>query len=304
MAAAIVVIVLAGQKERTAENDYPPQGQFLTIDGLRIHAHVEGTGPDLVLIHGASGSTRDMSFSLMGQLTDRYRVIALDRPGLGWSDRLPKGQDGLKEQALILRKAAAQLGADSPIVLGQSYGGGVALAWALDAPESVSGLVLVAAVSQPWSTGLPRFYKVTSSRLGQIFIVPLMTAFVSEDRVNSALIEIFAPQAVPEGYGDYIGAGLTLRRKTLIANADQRARLKADIIAQYERYPAIKLPVEILHGTTDTTVSFDIHAVPLSQQIEGAVLTALPGQGHMPQHTAQPDILRAIDRVSERAGLR
>ena len=47
----------------------------------------------------------------------------------------------------LLQAAAAQLGADKPLVMGQSFGGAVALAWALDHPDHISGLILVSAHS-------------------------------------------------------------------------------------------------------------------------------------------------------------
>ena len=128
LVAVIWVDARASKREALAAELYPPLGQFLTVNGLQIHAHVLGSGPDLVLIHGASGNTRDFSFGMMEQLSTRYRVIAFDRPGLGWSERLPKGQDGLLEQAEVLQQAALALGAEKPLVLGQSYGGAVALA--------------------------------------------------------------------------------------------------------------------------------------------------------------------------------
>lgn len=76
-----------------AETSYPPTGQLLTVEGHTVHAHVEGHGPDLILIHGASGSTRDFTFSFVERMKGRYRVIAFDRPGLGWSDDI--GPDGV-----------------------------------------------------------------------------------------------------------------------------------------------------------------------------------------------------------------
>jgi hypothetical protein len=76
----------AAAREAAAEARYPPTGQLLTVGGRTVHAQVSGQGPDLVLIHGASGNIRDFTFDLVARLDDRYRVIAFDRPGLGWSD--------------------------------------------------------------------------------------------------------------------------------------------------------------------------------------------------------------------------
>jgi hypothetical protein len=87
----------ASAREVAAEAAFPPTGAFVTVNGLRLHYEIAGTGPDLVMIHGASGSLRDLTFSLRDRLTDRYRVIVVDRPGLGHSDPLP--ETSLRAQA-------------------------------------------------------------------------------------------------------------------------------------------------------------------------------------------------------------
>jgi len=302
--AGVFVSDRAAKREAAAEAAYPPTGQILNVDGIKVHADVQGSGPDLVLIHGSSGNTRDFTFSLVDKLKDDYRVIVIDRPGLGWTDRMNKRPESITDQARLLQAAAAQLGATRPIVLGQSYGGAVALAWAVNHPDNLAALVLVAAGSQRWQGGLSGYYKLTSSKIGQKLAVPFFTAFVGRARVEAALDEIFAPQTTPPGYGDYIGVGLTLRRASIAANADQRASLKAEITAQQPQYVNIGVPTEMIHGDADTTVPLEIHAKPLARQIKGANLVTLPGIGHMPHHVAQADVRAAIDRAATRAGLR
>lgn len=299
-----IVSFRASRHEERAEATYPPEGQFIDMGGVQVHAVIMGEGPDLVLLHGASGSTRDMTFSLAPRLAERYRVIVFDRPGLGYTDRINETGASIVQQADLLARAAAELGAKKPIVMGQSYGGAVALAWAVHNPGNISALVPVAAPSMPWNTPLDPFYKITSSRLGSRFAVPLITAFVPDSRIDQTLNSIFAPQAVPEGYGDYVGAGLTLRRKTLRANADQRASILAEITALEPHYAQINVPTELVHGTADTTVGLSIHSEKLVKRIEGATLTRLEGIGHMPHHVAQDAIVDAIDRAAARAGLR
>lgn len=304
VAAVLLVNWRAARHEARAEAAFPPEGQILDVDGTAIHVVVMGSGPDVVLIHGASGNTRDMTFSLAPRLAARYRVIVFDRPGLGYSDTLtPKGGT-IAQQAEVLARAARMLGAERPIVMGQSYGGAVALAWALNRPDALSALVPLAAASHPWDTPLDPLYRVTSNPIGQAVVVPLITAFVPDSTVKSAVEGVFAPQSAPEGYADHVGAGLTLRRRTMRANALQRAHLLDQIKAQYGQYGTITVPTEILHGTADTTVSLTIHSEPLAQAIPGAVLTRLDGIGHMPQHVAEDAVVAAIERAAARAGLR
>ncbi|WP_254449067.1 alpha/beta fold hydrolase [Thalassococcus sp. S3] len=292
------------QQEARAERLYPPEGQLLDVDGVQVHAVVMGDGPDLVLIHGSSGNTRDMTFSLAPKLAERYRVIVFDRPGLGYTDRLNGDGASIFEQAELMAKAAAQLGAERPIVMGQSYGGSVALAWAVTQPDHIAALVPLAAPSNPWTTPLDPYYQVLTSWWGNLFVVPLLTAFVSDARVEETLEGIFAPQSAPDGYAEAVGAGLTLRRKSLRANAAQRANLLDEIKALQPRYGEINVPTEIVHGTDDTTVGLPIHSEKLVHQIDGAVLTRLAGIGHMPHHVDQDDVIAAIDRAARRANLR
>ena len=290
--------------EALAEISYPPEGQFINVDGVQVHAVVMGEGPDVVLIHGSSGNTRDMTFSLAPRLAKNYRVIVFDRPGLGYSDPINETGATLVQQAEVLEKAALQLGASQPIVVGHSYGGSVALTWAVKYPDNISAMVLVAAASNPWTTPLDTYYKIISSRIGSALAVPLITAFATNSHVDDAMTDIFAPNQATEGYGENVGAALTLRRDSTRANALQRANLLDEIIALEPQYGEISVPTEIIHGTDDDTVDFDLHAVQLSGQISGAVLTRLEGVGHMPHHVAEDDVIAAIDRAATRAGLR
>jgi pimeloyl-ACP methyl ester carboxylesterase len=302
LAFTAVTLWKAARHERQAEATWPPEGDFLTIDGHRVHYVVVGEGPDLVLVHGASGNTRDFTHALAGRLATRYRVIVLDRPGLGYTDRIDPEGASLEAQADLLARAAAELGAERPIVFGHSYGGAVSLAWALYRPNQISALVLSAAASNPWDTGLGTYYTVLSHPLGQRFLIPLLTAWVPDRVVDQQIDAVFVPQTAPEGYHDHIGAGLTLRRVSMRANALHRRNLLRDIEVQAPRYGEIATPVEILHGDADLTVPVAVHSEPLSRQIPDATLTVLPGVGHMLHHAAPDEVERAIDRAANRAG--
>ncbi|WP_158963809.1 alpha/beta fold hydrolase [Chachezhania sediminis] len=297
------VLWRAGEREARAEAAFPPQGQLIEVDGNTIHALVMGEGPDVVLIHGSGGNLRDMTFRLAPALADRYRVIVLDRPGFGYSPRMP-GRESIADQANILSQAAQALEADKPVVLGHSYGGAVALAWAVRHPDRLSALVPVASPSQTWDEPLDPLYQVTSSGIGQVVAVPLLTAFVPDTTVADALLSIFAPEEPPEEYAAHVGPGLTLRRASMAANGVQRATLRDEIAALVPRYGQIAVPTEIVHGTADTTVGLERHAVPLARAVDGANLTPVQGAGHMPHHTATDRIAAAVDRAARRADLR
>jgi pimeloyl-ACP methyl ester carboxylesterase len=288
---AVVTLWRATMRERATEADYPPEGHFVTIDGVKLHCVEAGSGPDLVLIHGASGSLRDLTFGFLPDLARRYRVVAFDRPGLGWSE---DGQGA---------ETSERLGLTRPIVFGHSYGGAVALAWAVDAPDSLAALVLASPVSHPWEGGVDRLYHVTGHRFVGPAAVTAISAFVPETYVTAQTEAVFLPQSAPSGYSEHFGPMMSARGSALSANARQRLVLKDKVTAQSARYGAIAVPVEILHGTVDRIVFARIHSERLVRDVPGAVLTLLPGVGHMPHHVARADVAAAIDRAATRAGL-
>ena len=309
----LVVLVQwrATTREAAADAAYPPIGELIDIDGVTVHARVQGGGPDLVLIHGASGNMRDFTFDMVDQLTDRYRVILFDRPGLGWTDNLPQHAGAWNataatphEQATLLQKAADRLGVSNPIVLGHSYGGAVALAWGLLRPDETAALVLASGVSEPWEGDLGWQYKLTGSAFGSGIVIPLVTAFLPQGFIRASVNAIFAPQDTPDGYNDHIGTGLALRRTSMRANAQQVNTLLPEIKKMVAQYATLTMPIELVHGTADTIVPLEVHAAIATPQLPNARLTTLPGIGHMPQHVSQPEVVAAIDRAATRAGLR
>ncbi len=295
-------------REQQAEAAYPPEGRLIQVEGQQIHV-VErglprGEGPDLVLIHGSNGSTRDMTFRLAPALEDSYRILIFDRPGLGYSESSGNEGTSIQTQARLLQRASQQLGAARPIVLGQSYGGAVALAWATGHPDHIAALVSVSGVSHPWQSDLPLFYRLTSSDLGAALLVPLLTALVPQSYVRASLEEVYAPQPVPDGYAEHFGLTMSLRRSSLRANARQRANLLAEVQALQNLYPSLALPIEILHGEADTTVGISIHSERLAEQTSTAHLTRLDNAGHMPHQTHTKAVVAAIHRAALRANLR
>ncbi|MGR3466427.1 MAG: alpha/beta fold hydrolase [Shimia sp.] len=305
----VAVTQTAVRKEAAAERAFPPEGELIEIGGTTVHYVQRGSGPDIVLIHGAGGNTRDWTFAFTDRLTDRYRVTVFDRPGLGYTDRMPgyagafeSDAEGPGEQAALLASAAAELGVENPVVVGHSYGGAVALAWALDHPAAA--IVSVAGVANPWPGDLGAYYTVQGSSLGGGLIPPVITALATEERIEETIQGIFRPQSPPEGYADYIGGALSARRESLRANARQVNTLRPHVVEMQPRYPGLDLPVEIVHGAADETVPLNIHSGPLAQAVPGANLVVLDGIGHMPHHTNPEEVEAAIDRAAARAGLR
>ncbi len=234
--------------------------------------------------------------------------MAFDRPGLGWSDPLRPvrvwGTRGAspEEQAAHLAKAARALGIDRPVVVGHSFGGIVAYAWALD--QDPAAMVSLAGVANPWPGGLGATYVVPGSAIGGALAVPPITAWTPDAIVRAAFEGTFAPQQMPRGYADHMGPRMPLRRAAFRENARQVNTLRPQVVAMAARYGAMTLPIEIVHGDADTTVPLGIHSGPLARRLANVHLTVLPGVGHMPHHADPDAVVLAIDRAARRAGLR
>lgn len=100
-----------------AEQAYPPVGEFVEIEGHQVHYVDQGSGPAVILIHGASGNLRDWTFSMTERLATSYRVLAFDRAGHGYSSRPEDGYDPAVQGRLIA-KAARRVGVEKALLVG------------------------------------------------------------------------------------------------------------------------------------------------------------------------------------------
>lgn len=271
--------------------------QTVEVDGVPIRFVRFGRGRPVCLIHGASGNLNDMTFRLGPALADRYEVIAVDRPGLGRSGLPAGGNVSINAQASLLRRAIALIGIDRPLVVGHSFGGSVALAWAVDAPETLSALVLLASPSQGWQGGVG----LTNTLLARPLLGPPLAHaiphLVTAGLADRTLAGVFAPQAPPVGYLGHLDLALLLRPSSLRENARQLLALKQELRPMIPAYPRLPMPIEVVHGDADPTVGLEIHSRPFARQVPHARLTVLPGIGHMLHQIATPQVAARIDAV-------
>lgn len=291
---------LSGCAAWSAQKSAPAIGTIIEVEGERLHVMDIGPRdsekPPLLLIHGASVNLRDMKMALGDTLSTDHRVILIDRPGRGYSTRPDDGWR-LETQARLIKGAADALGIEDPVVVGQSFGGAVALRYALEYQDEMSGLVLLAAVSHEWPGGIAWYNKVSGWPIAGFFlrrlVIPPYASLSAEKNVAAS----FAPDAPPEGYYEKSGLSLLFRPHDFKSNAADISHLKAEIIAQQPRYERLSLPVAIVTGTSDSTVSPDLHSKQLATEIDGASLTLLPDTGHALHHSQTgviTDIIRAM----------
>lgn len=297
--AALALLTQAGV--RLLQQSYPQRGEAVAVAGARLNVVDLGprhsSDPPIVLIHGASSNLEVMRQPLGERLAKRYRVILIDRPGHGWSWRKSEMDSTPEIQARMILEALDKLGIDRFILVVHSWAGALGTRMALDRPERLAGLVMLAPVTHPWRGGVGRYNKwVTTPVIGPLlaYTITLPLGLLLSD---SGARNVFLPQAMPDGFVKDTATLLLIRPREFVANAYDLMTLKQAVIAQAPRYGEIRLPVTILAGDVDKTVSTDIHARAFARAVPQTRLVVLKGVGHMVQQVATDRVIAEIDAM-------
>lgn len=284
---------------REAERDFPATGHFVTAGGIRQHVIERGDGHALVMIHGAYGAAADFEVSLMPQTARRFRSIAIDRPGHGYSEAIDSYTPDA--QARMLHAALETLGVRRPVLLGFSYGGAVALSYALQYPDAVAALVLVSPATHPWRRSEPLPFGIADAPLVGPLLKHTIVAPAGAILKDSAVASTFAPGAVPQSFAG-APVALGLRPDDYAATAREIRALDAFLRQQVPQYPGLRMPVAIVVNDADTSVWSTVHGRPLASVLRDVELVATDGGGH-PLHFSRPaSVLAAIDWAAAKSG--
>ena len=285
---------------------YPQRGKTVDITDAALNVVQlepgDAAGPAILLLHGASSNLEAMRKPLGDLLAQRHRVILIDRPGHGWSVRKRHSDSTPQMQARMIEEALRKLGTGPVIVVVHSLAGALGARIALDYPERVAGLVMLAPVTHPWYGGVG-FYNsaVTTPVIGPLlaYTITLSLGLVLAEKSARA---VFAPQAMPENFVKDTATPLLLRPREFLCNARDLVTLKAAVTEQAPRYGDIKAPVTIISGDVDKTVSTVIHSRLFASAVPNAKLIVLPGIGHMIQNAVPDLVVAEIEAMMERIG--
>ena len=270
--------------------------KFIAIDGARLHLVTKGTGSPVVLIHGNPGSCQDWT-RLYSPLSAQYQAIAFDRPGHGHSDR-PNNRDITVEvQATMLRAALDQLNIDRPVLVGHSWGSALALAYALEFPRDLSGLVLLAPAVYLSDDGVSFISKLPAMPLIGDLVNFLFTPLIAASLVRSDLKKAFAPDLVPPHYLRTVLSEWTRPRKVKWYAVDD-ALLNESLPNLSARYSEIRTPMTIMTGDSDLIVPAKENAHRLHDSLPHSRLQVLPQTGHQIAFTRPEAVVDAIRLVS------
>lgn len=282
-----------------------PRGRFIDAGGLPQHVIDMGAAdaapgaPAVVVLHGAGSNLEDMHLALGEQLAARHRVIFVDRPGLGFSARKAGQGSSPSDQAAVLRQVIDALGLDRVIVVGHSWGGTLALAFALDFPARVAGLVLVAPATHPGLWPMKWLNALLAGPVGWFFARTMAFPF-GVVLIGPGSRAAFLPQPFPKGYVKRSAAMLVLRPPTLMANWADVGCLEAFLERQVARYGTLAAPTIVLTGDRDPVVPPSRHCEKLAAAAPRVKLIVLPGFGHMLHHAAADQVVAAVAEVANR----
>jgi pimeloyl-ACP methyl ester carboxylesterase len=283
--AAVAAFRLAAMNRETGVRDTlaPSTGRLVATSSGAVFLQEKGPagGVPVVLFHGTAAWSELWRRTIDALASAGFRVIALDLPPFGFSDR-PGGYTR-QDQAARVDSVLRQLETGPAIIVGHSFGAGAATELVMRHKERARALVLVDAAlgltAPPSDPPLLLQPKWVREILVSLTITnPLATRILLQTLIEKK------ERALPQ-YVEILQRPTTLRGSTTdIADwlyyfaGDDRAALSAD----RGGYASLKIPSAILWGDKDTVTPVD-QARDLNTLLPQAKLILLPGLGHIPQ---------------------
>ena len=287
---------------RRAERRNPPEGKFITVDGVRLHYIERGTGPVIVLLHGNGTMARDFALSgVLDLLAKEHRVIAFDRPGFGFSER-PRGRIWTADaQATLLHEAFLRLDLRRPVIVGHSWGTLVALALALSHQTDTAGLVLLSGYYFPSVRG-----DIALASLPAVPILGDILRYTISPLLGRLLAPVvyrkmFAPSPLSRHFASEFPLELAVRPSQIRASAAESALMLPEAASLAGHYPELSIPVAIVAGLGDRIVDCDRQAGRLGTELPRSTLRKVPDAGHMIHHIVPEQVAAAILDVARAA---
>jgi len=252
---------------KKAEQDNPPAGQFLDVDGVQLHYVERGSGEPLVLLHGNGSMIQDFESSgLVDVAAKNFRVIIFDRPGFGHSDR-PRN---------VIWTPDAQ---------------------ALNFPDIVRGLVLASGYYYP--TARPDVMALSTPAVPVVgdVLAHTLSPIISRLMWPLMMTKIFGPRPAPAKFEQF-PKEMALRPSQIRASAAESALMIPDAFHFKDKYANLKMPVVIIAGEDDRLIDIDKQSARLHSDVAQSAFHRVPKTGHMIHQTATSEVMAAINEVA------
>ncbi|MBI1745234.1 MAG: alpha/beta hydrolase [Acidobacteria bacterium] len=262
--------------------------RWITVDGVRLHYLDQGEGLPVVLLHGFCASSYTWR-EVIEPLSQRFRVIVPDLKGFGLSEK-PHGDYRLETQAHLIARMLESLNIQAAMLVGNSMGGAIAMALALDHAECVSGLILVDSAAFTISRRL--------HILRRLLAIPILSSVVtfllyySRRGLVRHMLSLcyYDPSKVTDQQRTVYHAPLATQ---LGGRASIWAGLAFDTTRIVRRASEITQPALLVWGETDRIIPME-NARRLSSLLPNARMIVLGQCGHTPQEERPREFLEAI----------
>lgn len=288
---------------RAIEKNHPNIGTLTDIGGYRINAvHLPPPAsadlPPLVFIHGASGNLRDQMHAFAEPLNGRAEMLFVDRPGHGYSERGGPQNAFPSGQADAIAALMDKLAIGPAIIIGHSFGGAIAAAFAVRHPQKTVGLLFLAPATHPWPGGIDWYYRLASTPvIGWLFAHTLVIP-AGLRRLEQGTSGVFSPNLRPVDYVEKTAPALVLRPNVFRNNAEDVANLLKYVKRQSPEYRRISAPTVIITGNRDDVVLAELHSIGLERDINGAQLITVDNLGHKPDYIVTDLAISAMEHLA------
>ena len=281
----VFLLLFTAYTARKVQALLPPKGRFVDVPGGRLHLRDFGQThagrPAIVMIHGLAGQLAHYTYGVAGKLAEHHRVVVVDRPGSGYSTRDPAASASLEAQAASVAALIRTLGLGPAFVVGHSLGGAVALTLALEHPQQVAGLALLAPLTHIREEVPAAFKGLTIESPFLRHVVAWTLAIPATIKSSATTLEqVFGPEAVPKDFATRGGGLLSLRPSAFLSASSDLQALPASLPHIETRYATLRLPVSVLYGKDDRILDWKANGQALVDKVPGAKLTLVDG-GHM-----------------------
>jgi pimeloyl-ACP methyl ester carboxylesterase len=293
----VVAVVVVNNTVAKLPSMPPADGKYISLRGKEIH-YVEqpGQGVPVVLIHGLPGTYKDFD-PVIPELKGMH-VIAIDRPGFGWSKG---GWLPYQDQIDMVHELLAQLKVSPAILVGHSFGGTLALGVARRYPQDVAKLVLAA----PGAGGLrPDTMAQINARYARFSQLPVLepvldvtvNQVIKRVAATSGAAQAFAPEKVDPTFEQLL-LSVSMTPGNLAAYASDELQLDDTMGWVDESVPQIRVPSVIIGGEDDHLVGID-HLRRLAETLPDTQLVTVDGS-HMIPYT-HPDVIAEHVKIASR----
>ena len=248
-------------------------------DGSRIHYKDEGNkeGKVLVLVHGFADSLFTFDY-MIPELENEFRLVRMDFPAFGLTGKVPSNNYGPEAFVKVIHEVTNNLGIQKFSIIGNSLGGSAAWRYALNYPEQLEGLILIAAAGIKNEEDKERKLapKAVNSPLTGWLFRYVMPKFMIGNILKNVFVDVsFITSKNVDRFHDF-----------LILEGSREAIISMSTSGGYKNNSKVEIrnittPTLIIHGANDNIIPVRTHEYFLSEIVNSKALI-YDGVGHIP----------------------